>query len=224
VIKITCFSDTHGKHREVVLPIDSNILIFAGDIQTSGYDMSEVFDFLKWFHSHPAECKIIIAGNHDRMLESWESIVKEEVAKYPEMVYLCNSGVEVAGINIWGTPNSKKFGGWAFNNTEKQLERLFKEIPTNTDILGEKWLHQNIYTRLYNLKYHVCGHIHNAYGKSSSYTGENEYISINCSVVDEDYNVKNEPISFIYGEEFQGFSKIRKITGEERLPRITEIP
>lgn len=40
---IFAFSDTHGKHEEVQIPPDTDILICAGDVETDEYNFGMVF-------------------------------------------------------------------------------------------------------------------------------------------------------------------------------------
>jgi Icc-related predicted phosphoesterase len=60
--------------------------------------------------------------------------------------YLCDSGVEIEGYNIWGSPWTPKFGyGWAWNAYVSEGEAIITKgtwikekwdlIPGNTDIL-----------------------------------------------------------------------------------------
>ena len=46
---IFAFSDTHGKHEEVQIPPDTDILICAGDVETDEYNFAR---FLEWFEYH----------------------------------------------------------------------------------------------------------------------------------------------------------------------------
>ena len=43
---IFAFSDTHGKHEEVQIPPDTDILICAGDVETDEYNFAR---FLEWY-------------------------------------------------------------------------------------------------------------------------------------------------------------------------------
>jgi len=65
-ISIVCISDTHNSQPE--LP-DRDILIHAGDL-TEGGTLSELQATLDWLHSQPHRHKIVIAGNHDLLLDS----------------------------------------------------------------------------------------------------------------------------------------------------------
>jgi Icc-related predicted phosphoesterase len=207
-MNLTIFSDTHGHHRNVDLP-NSDVLIFAGDCMTCGYKKNELLDFLDWLSSQPHKHKIMIAGNHDRYIENYGSLFRQILQGFPDIIYLENSGVQISGINFWGTPDSKEFCSWAFNRTDKQLKSIFGRIPSNTNVLishapqfkildqledgtsvGEKSLSENI-IRLKDLHLHVFGHIHCSYGVI-----KNGHTSMNSSLVSEQYYLINKPHTF----------------------------
>ncbi|XP_044763145.1 UPF0046 protein C25E10.12 [Coccinella septempunctata] len=125
--------------------------------------------------------------------------------------YLEDSGIELYGIKIYGSPWQPEFGGWAFNipRGEKCLSKWDK-IPEDTDILithtpplghgdlvcsgvraGCVELLQTVQKRV-KPKYHVFGHIHEGYGVSS----DGRIIFINASTCDINYIPKNLPIVF----------------------------
>lgn len=206
-MKITAFSDTHGLHHSLKL-FKTDMLVFAGDCMTCGYKEYELVDFLDWFSKQKSIYKIMIAGNHDRYIENNRGMFQELIKLYPKIIYLENSGIVLEGINIWGTPDSRKFCNWAFNLEEHQLDFNFSQIPDNTNILishtpafgivdkmnnginiGEKSLRFNL-NRLHKLRYHISGHIHYAYGRSGN--------SMNVSVINEEYQLQNKPITFNY--------------------------
>ena len=55
----------------------------------SGYNKTDIIDFLYWYDSIPGyDKKIFIAGNHDRMFENHPEDVKEWLSKFPNIIYL----------------------------------------------------------------------------------------------------------------------------------------
>ncbi len=47
-----------------------------------------------------------------------------------------NESVEIEGIKIWGSPITPTFGiGWAFNKNRMKTHEVWKQIPTDTDIV-----------------------------------------------------------------------------------------
>lgn len=205
--KITCFSDTHGKHRELSSWFEKNsgdILIYAGDYQKNSFD--DGVDFLNWFASLPFSKKVLTFGNHD---SNWE-IVTHEARKFKSVIVLNQDYANVLGVKIFASPYSVKFGNWWFMKTEPELEELYAKIPNSTKVLvthspafntvdacsngwlaGSKALADRI-NELPNLKYHVCGHIHEAYGMVK----KNGLTYINAASMDELYHVVHEPFSF----------------------------
>lgn len=207
-MKITCISDTHGRHRDVNIK-PTELLLFAGDSMTSGWDKEELEDFLQWFDVQPAEHKIMIAGNHCRFIENHPEEFRKMLEKFEGITYLEDESVEIRGFKIYGTPHSKIFCNWAFNRSEEKLVELFSKIPWDTDILvshapqkgvldslidsrevGEHTLSDKI-KGLPRLKLHVFGHIHNGFGMIKPH---GKHISVNASQVNEAYDLTNFPI------------------------------
>src|ERR1700712_5789836 len=93
-------SDTFGHHEAMLLP-RGDIIIHAGNITKNGTE-AEVKDFLGWFSNLNFKYRIFIAGPHDKFLQ-------QEPAKLKRMLpagvsYLQDSGIEIAGFKLWGTP------------------------------------------------------------------------------------------------------------------------
>jgi len=136
--KVLCISDTHGKHSRIPLewlkPAD--IIIHAGDVSNIGH-LNELEPFCEWFSNlNQYEHKIFIAGNHDFCLQDNPLGVAQIVKKYPNITYLEDSGVEVCGLKIWGSPWQPEFFDWAFNvKRVADLKAKWDLIPLDTDIL-----------------------------------------------------------------------------------------
>lgn len=202
--KIVMISDTHGQHHDIVLS-KGDILIHAGDVSRSG-KKTQIQDFLQWFAKQDFQYKIFIAGNHDFFFEQNR---EEEIAQIiPEnVIYLNDSGVEIEGINIWGSPIQPWFFDWAFNRQRGgEIKKYWDLIPENTNILithgpvygildktttqlnvGCEDLLTKIKT-LSELKLHVSGHIHEGYG----IVQESNITFINASVLDVNYRLVNK--------------------------------
>ncbi len=210
-------SDTHSFHRSIVVP-DGDVLIHCGDITHKG-ETRILEDFLNWFSSFPHKYKIFIAGNHDWCFEKYHynnlhclSILKE----FPQVKYLHHEPycLEEYGINIFGSPYTPFFCNWAFNIVRGNLINYWNQIPENTNILithgpcygildenydqekcGDKEL-LDVVKKLPELKYHLFGHIHRNDFVQTKTKYKRKFI--NCSVLDENYEVFNNPVTFQY--------------------------
>jgi Icc-related predicted phosphoesterase len=130
---ITFISDTHGIHDELKLP-GGKVLIHSGDITEYGTE-EEVVDFLHWFSIQPFIYKIFIAGNHDFFLEEIKAAKRNKIIP-AGIIYLQNSGIEIDGLKIWGSPVTPYFLGMAFNvRPGKDIKKVWDKIPGDTDIL-----------------------------------------------------------------------------------------
>jgi Icc-related predicted phosphoesterase len=206
-MRVVCISDTHGKHRDFEIP-DGDLLVFAGDLMNGGYEdeVSLVRDFNAWLGGLPHKHKVVIAGNHDRLFESNPKYAQSLITN---ATYLENSGTEIGGFKIWGSPQQPEFCNWAFNVPRGEAIRKYWDlIPEDTDILithGPPWgcldkahpMHGHLgcadltqALRRVSPQLHVFGHIHGGYGRS----GSGKDISVNASLVDEAYRPTHKPI------------------------------
>ena len=210
MVRVTLISDTHGLHDSVEIE-PTDILIHCGDFSNIG-EMSVLKSFNHWLLEQPSKINIVVAGNHDRMFEK-NPIASRKLLT--NAIYLENSGVEVMGLKIWGSPVTSTLPSWSFVETDetKRFDH-WKQIPMDLDILvthgpphgimdqvprfyheegpvdencGDVMLLAHV-TRT-KPKYHVFGHIHEGYGRIE--TPHTTFI--NCSQCDAMYNIKNPP-------------------------------
>lgn len=207
-MKILFISDTHGEHQKLNNLPQADILIHSGDISKRGKDY-EIEDFIKWLSSLDFRYKIFIAGNHDFYFEG-KTISKVQEMLPQDVFYLCDTGITIEGINIWGSPITPTFFNWAFNRDRgSNIAKYWDKIPQNTDILITHGPPSGILDRtisgsnagcgdllkkieLIKPKYHLFGHIHEAYGVYE--TAHTTFI--NGSILDEDYRISNPSVSF----------------------------
>lgn len=76
-IRVVCISDTHNTRPEVP---PGDVLIHAGDLTENG-SFDEMQKELRWLSSQPHRYKILVAGNHDVLLDD------QFLQKYPERRY-----------------------------------------------------------------------------------------------------------------------------------------
>nr|CAH7722382.1 unnamed protein product [Callosobruchus chinensis] len=184
-------SDTHSLIRNIMFDIpDGDVFIHAGDFTKCG-QKEEVIQFDKWLDSLPHKHKIVIAGNHElsfdqnfseyfKKLMTAKAVNTQNIRQYlTNCTYLEDSGIEIYGIKIYGTPWQPEYNNWAFN-LKRGAECLSKwnKIPDDTEILithtpplghgdlacsgvraGCVELLNTVQNRV-KPKYHVFGHIH----------------------------------------------------------------
>lgn len=207
-MKILFISDTHGQHRKLKNLPKADILIHAGDVSKRGED-HEIEDFIRWFNKQDFEHKIFVAGNHDFYFED-TTIRQIQRMLSPNTHYLCDSGITIDEVNFWGSPITPTFFNWAFNRDRgRNILKHWEKIPLDADVLITHGPPHGIldYTRskmnvgceellkkvkLIKPKYHLFGHIHEAYGVYNDETTT----YMNGSILDEDYSITNEPILF----------------------------
>jgi Icc-related predicted phosphoesterase len=211
-MKITFISDTHNKHNHLTSKVYNNILgsgdvlVHAGDISSMG-KTHEIKNFLDWFSNTDFTHKIFIAGNHDWGFELNSDIAPEYKEK--SVHYLFDSEIVIDGVKFYGSPWQPEFYNWAFNLPRgEKLAEKWALIPTDTDILithgpaygildwvpsGIQVGCQDLFHKIMEIqpRIHVCGHIHCAYGQK--YFNGIEFL--NASVLDEQYQHHNKPIS-----------------------------
>lgn len=212
---ITCVSDLHGYYPE--LP-GGDLLIVAGDL-TARDETKEYLKFHEWIRKQVYKKVVLIGGNHDNHLQ--KDFFSGPSEKWLGFEYLCDSGTEFEGLKIWGSPWTKKFAGMnphcmAFTcDTEKELAEKWALIPKDTNILithnpsfgnfdwvrnrdgsigpsvGSITLWLEMLRMIPNLKLHVTGHIHEAYGNCLH---ASRIHLVNASHVNERYEPVNKPI------------------------------
>jgi hypothetical protein len=199
-LRLVLFSDTHGYHEAVDLP-DGDVLIFAGDMSMDrGDGLCQKFN--RWWSSRPHE------HNHD-----WELYdgYRLDVGHYLE-----DEGIEINGARFWGSPNIPVINKcWAWEVSPSVREAAWDQIPRATNVLithgpaygcldrlGPRFqrpgenpnvgcpLLMKAIDNLPELKLHVCGHIHEAYG-CGDFEKPQRW---NVAICDEQYRPVNKPV------------------------------
>ncbi|KAJ5958579.1 uncharacterized protein N7479_005729 [Penicillium vulpinum] len=177
-VSIICVSDTHN--RQPSLP-DGGILIHAGDLTQSG-SSKELQTTLTWLDAQPHPTKIVVAGNHDLLLDakrddSAQAIAERVQLDWGEIIYLENKETTVSCANgrrlrIYGSPLTTRNGNWAFQYPRNQ-DLWAGSVPSGIDVLithGPPRGHldllnlgcDHLLQGIWRLKprLHVFGHIH----------------------------------------------------------------
>jgi Icc-related predicted phosphoesterase len=171
---------------------------------------AELTKFFDWFSVLPFKHKIVIAGNHDFFFEQAPQYeIESFLSNYPSVIYLNDSGIEIDGYKIWGSPVTPYFHNWAFNRIGDDIKKHWDLIPSDTNILithgpiygyldlvdyrypkGCQYLLEKVQI-MTDLKLHIFGHIHEGYGRFDLGTG---LILINASVLNKNYSMTNLPL------------------------------
>ncbi len=192
-MKIVHISDTHGLHRQIDFSqVEADVLVHSGDFliegRDSGYKEFEFEAFMRWFSDLPFKHKILIAGNHDWFcFEAYRnrSPLKQTLFDTFGIHYLVDEAVTLDGVKFWGSPWQPEFMNWAFNLpiNGTELKQKWQAIADDTQVLithgpalghldmgspqkralGCELLRQRL-AQLPQLKLHLFGHIHEAYG------------------------------------------------------------
>ncbi|KAG6037441.1 hypothetical protein E4U41_005083 [Claviceps citrina] len=145
-LTVVCLSDTHNTRPPVP---DGDLLLHAGDL-TEGGSFQELQDQLDWLSSLPHAHKVLIAGNHDRLLDA------DFVARFPDkiceepgasgadldwhgMTYLDHASTTVRFANgrtlrIFGSPRTPLCGTFAFQYPPIR-DVWAGAVPPGTDVL-----------------------------------------------------------------------------------------
>jgi Icc-related predicted phosphoesterase len=136
-LKIWHISDTHTFHDLLNIPNDIDMVIHSGDCSNPRnpyINENEVWNFIDWYEKLPIKYKIFVAGNHDTSIE--KRLIRSTDFTSKGIIYLENTSICIEGLNIWGTPYTPTFGvGWAYNKSRDKMDKLWKSIPENVDII-----------------------------------------------------------------------------------------
>ncbi|KAF2208582.1 hypothetical protein CERZMDRAFT_91571 [Cercospora zeae-maydis SCOH1-5] len=188
-VRVICISDTHNLRPQ--LP-PGDLLLHAGDLTEWG-TFDEIQAQLNWLSSQPHQHKILIAGNHDLLLDD------DFLDRYPEhrdphgrtkrdldfgsVTYLQDESItlpfheEKKLLAVYGSPWTPRYGTSAFQYPREE-DVWAMRIPTSTDILvthgppaGFRDIKPSagcgyLYDEVARVKPRlmVFGHIHNARG------------------------------------------------------------
>ena len=215
---IDCIGCLHGAQPKLK---GGDLLIVTGDL-TAADKAYQYVDFFLWLDKQKYRKKVVIAGNHDNVLQQIPAISE---SLPDDMSYLCDSGTEFEGLKIWGSPWTAQFPGinpdcCAFTcdydcDPDQWLDEKWSLIPSDIDIvvthtplygvrdktiLGDRVGSKSLQTHLFDRvrpRLHVFSHIHEAYGVDPP--GGFLEKSVNCSIMNERYQPVNAPIRIILG-------------------------
>lgn len=227
-MKIYGIADTHGITTKLDLP-ECDLLLHAGDICADLYQRIPIrafpglsIDWMKevwlpyiqpYLDSGKIKHIVMTWGNHD-----WTQYIPPESWDFlPPQIHIgVDELIEIQGVNVWCSPWSNEFKGWAWMKESILLEERYARIPEGVDIilshqppfgyggsgpglidnrtgaplqLGSAELVEAI--NRVRPKHVVCGHIHAGAGK---YQMPNATQVWNVAVVDEQYKLVREAV------------------------------
>lgn len=160
----------------------------------------------------------------------------------PNTQYLEDTGVEVLGVRLWGSPWQPEFGNWAFNIKRGECHKKWSLIPENTDILlthgpplghGD-WLKSgngarsgcvellnDVQSRVKPAA-HVFGHIHEAAGV----TTDGQTLYVNASTCTAKYEPTNPPVvlDILPADEAAGRLRAEVIRQQDVVDAVDAVP
>lgn len=160
---IFAFSDTHGRHRDLQVPENVDIVICAGDVVEDDMIGGEYDDFIEWFSSLPARWKILVPGNHE---------LSFELDKAKEITDIMTS----KGITVLQDAIEDCYGV-IIGSISPNITIAKEDIPTDIDLLVTHFPPYGILdeglgsVEILNFvlhskpKYHLFGHIHSTAGQ-----------------------------------------------------------
>lgn len=159
-MKIAAISDLHGHLPSLREPVELCIIagdfLCMGDIEVQKAFM--IYKFVPWLINLRAKNIVVVAGNHDLLLEEDGAALTDALefrSEYFNISYLQDSSTTVNGVNVYGSPWTPPFYDWAFMRDEEHLEKTWAEIPDDTDILVTHGPPEGILDR--NLEGLPCG-------------------------------------------------------------------
>lgn len=131
-------SDTHGFHHQVPESRFEGIdvVVHSGDCSNwkDPYrNEPEVRSFIDWYRNVPVKNKIYVAGNHDTSIE--RRLVTPGDFAEAGIIYLENASTIIDSVKFWGSPHTPTFGNWAFMKAREKINRVWDDIPEDTDVL-----------------------------------------------------------------------------------------
>lgn len=193
-MKVAIIADLHGNLPTIPT---CDLLIIAGDLcggpdYVDGKWRPDLSDekwwtwlnreFMHWLGSPIADGRVkdavVIAGNHDTTIQA-NGFPPHQIEP---LHYLQDSGCNIGGYTVWGTPWIPKWDNLALNLPDREGHLLFRNLPRLVDILVSHSPPQYIRDRVTPdgppnglpslteyIKQHqpllvACGHIHEAKG------------------------------------------------------------
>lgn len=184
-MKIWHISDTHGFHKQLIIPKDIDVVAFTGDESNNidpNLNHNEFLLFVNWFSKLDIKHKLFIPGNHSSFIFHNRKTANE-ILKTNGITMLDKTSITIDGLKFYGDPIVPRYKNWVYMADREKMNKHWQLIPEDTDILmthtppkGILDLTENInhqleqtgcsalrkrIQKLPNIKVHLFGHIHN---------------------------------------------------------------
>jgi Icc-related predicted phosphoesterase len=227
-MKILAISDLHGNLNNLNITPDIDVVAIAGDFaKLTNINKWAIYEQRKWINNvfinfintYPNIQFVIVPGNHDLALDPATQIRYPDIQlsiNWPKNAHiLIDSEYEYNNIRFYGSPYVPIISyRWAFEADHQKLQKHFRRIPYNIDVLithtppripdcfldvsltygknSDKFGSGELTEEILNKspKYALCGHIHT--GDHSEFIFNNTKI-YNVSRLDESYEIYYEP-------------------------------
>lgn len=207
-MKICAVSDTHAWYTDLKEMPEADVFVHAGDIECYE-NISQVMHFKKWLDKLPYKRKIVIPGNHDRIVHEAQDLVRSILKDSCD--FLINQEVVIDGLKFYGSPYTPTYGYWYFMKQRgDEISREWEKIPHDTDVLithgpplgvldkvmRSKGFGENVgcydlarFVKQIKPQVHIFGHIHEGYGMMKK-DGTRFY---NVSIFNERFEFEHRP-------------------------------
>lgn len=211
MLRICTVSDTHNRHYLFTNLPTCDVILHTGDIfmHSRMISTSKAIHMLKkfneWLGTLPAPHKIVIGGNHDKVME--DIGVEAVRAILTNGTYLCNSSTTVFGVTIWGTPLSHgRSGNAAFQSAEFETAtieelRLLEATKQRVDILLTHGPCTHIGELAKPRIMHVSGHVHAHHGVRTTHRRDHadgaprrQWYRVSAPIMDTKYQPTQLPV------------------------------
>ena len=202
--RLVLVSDTHDRYRCLNLP-KGDIFIHAGDILMTARKIStargeeKLKDFNDWLGTLDFKNKLVIAGNHDKPIETLGAEKTRQILS--NATYLQNECFDIDSLTMFGCPSSSGHSGNdSFQSSKfnkETLDTIHSPSMKKVDILISHGPNFEL-AGLLQPQLHVWGHAHHYYGvyKPGEKLWGYEFggLSVNASIMTTKYKPDNLPI------------------------------